>query len=158
MGDWTDKRKPAAERVARMVGSTTYRDFREAVGASRGLDPDELLKGALGFVAAHAGDLAAYALETYYAGTLRHEGRLRLLWEKAKPDPDNVAFSRIASALAIREFAGTRSTQADMAEWAWLVHSRRDTLERRIAETVAWLDDARCRGETIFRRQLRDVA
>jgi hypothetical protein len=155
MGDWTNKRKPAAERVARMAGSTTYRDFGEAMGASSGTDPDDLLKGALGFVAAHGGDLAAYALETYYTGSLCHEKRLRALWDKQADNKDAVALSRISCALAIRQFAGGRMSQTDVSDWAWLVHTRRDTLEKQVAEVLAWLDEARSVGELIFRKQLR---
>lgn len=139
------------EKIARMEGKTTYKDFRQGF-ASRSLagDSDADIKMALGMAQRQVGALAVQALETQCASTLRHERALRRAWDrKAREDAKNakirvsshdVAVQRLGAALAIRQHAGARMIQHEIAEYAWMLCVRRETLDNAVRAAGAWLD------------------
>jgi len=149
------------EKIARMMGRTTFRDFRTGFSPrSLAGDCDADIKVALGIAQQRAGALAVQALETRYASTLVHESGLRRAWERklrldaggsgAKRTPHAAAVQRLSSALAIRRLAGSRMVQHDVADYAWLVCSRRETVEREMRACGAWLDELCGEGERAF--------
>lgn len=150
-----------AENIARMDGKTTYRDFREgfaAVPLTRDSDAD--IKAALGMTQRRVGVLAVQALEMRYASMLRHERALRRAWErklatdaaerKHPRTSHTMARQRMASALAIRQFAGARMIQHEVADFAWLACCRRSALEDDMQACGAWLDELCHEAETVF--------
>ena len=148
------------ESVARMAGRTTYKDFREGF-AARSLmgDSDADIKGAIGIAQRRVGALAIQVLETRYASTLAHERALRRAWERVvRGDgcnagaraPHASAVRRMGAALAIRKYAGARMIHHEIADYAWLVCSRREALEDAMRACGAWLDGLCGEAERAF--------
>lgn len=160
MSDKADKRKPALEKIARIMGTTSFRTMFGSGGSES--DPDIVWKGALGFVQKNGGDLVTIALEMFYSGDIQYEARLRHMWLATLKIQDEAgydqhAFLRIGCALAIRQFAGKHKySRGEIAEWAWLLRVRRDRLDHYVGDVTSWLNDALAEGERLFRDQMRD--
>lgn len=135
------------EKIARMAGKSTFRDFREGFGGIATTDADADIKMALGMARSQVGALAVNVLELRYARMLEHERDIRRVWdaEQARALPPRekytVATQRMAAALAIRRFAGARMIQHEIDQYAWMVCSRRRVLEDLMHECETWLDD-----------------
>lgn len=160
----SDKRKPIEERIAALFGKTAYRDIRDGVGGSRNATlTDEDIAAQLGYIIREHGPTVAFALETYYGSTLMHERELRLAWEKhcrtieARPDYDTVVLGRMGCALAVRQFAGIEYTTSSMAEYAWIICVRRQTLQTATLLAESWLDELWQTGLHMLREGLRAV-
>lgn len=149
------------EKIAKMVGKTTYKDFREGFGGTTFLgDSDADIKGALGIAQQAVGPLAVQVLETRYAGTLQHERGIRRAWDRhlaetakrlgLKRDAHLVAKQRMAAALAIRQLAGAKMIQFEIAEYAWMTCSRRVDLEDCVNTCATWLDGMRSEAQEAF--------
>lgn len=155
------------EKIARMVGKTTYKDFREgfAMGTLPG-DGDADIKGALGMAQRATSALAVQVLETRYASTLAHERVIRRAWDrhlndaakqlKVKRDSQTVARQRMAAALSIRQLAGAKMIHLDVAEYAWLMNTRRADMEEMMARCTVWLTDLCAAAERAFREAIAD--
>lgn len=149
------------EKIARMEGKTTYKDFRRGF-SSRSLaeDSDADLKAALGMAQRQAGALAVLVLETRYGSTLSHERALRRAWDRQVRDyraksgesraSHTAAVQRMGGALAIRRLAGARMIQHEVAEYAWMLCVRRETLDEAMRAAGAWLDGLCCDAEIAF--------
>ncbi len=149
--------KTGTQRIARMVGKSTYRDLRDGFtpGSLRG-DSDADIKLALGMAQSIAGVLPVYALETRYASTLMHERALLTAWDKRhreafpKRAAHVVAIQRVGASLAVRVFARGNGVAGAVAHYAWLVHTRRENLQDPIDACLAWLQDQSRDGVNAF--------
>lgn len=157
------------EKIARMVGKTTYKDFRDGFsGATLHDDSDADIKMALGMAQRQAGVLAVQVLETRYASTLMHErvirrARDRHLNERAKRlgvkrDQHTTAKQRMACALAIRKLAGARMIGLEVTEYAWMLCSRREDLDDHMRSAEAWLNDLCSTATDVFLTALEVIA
>lgn len=146
------KKPPIAEKIARMSGKSTFRDFREGFGGVSTTDADVDIKLALGIARSSVGDVPVMVLELRYAKMLEHERAIRRVWDRelasqcGDPKADQreshiVAVQRMAAALAIRRFAGARMIQHEIDQYAWMVRCRRRYLEDLMRECETWLDD-----------------
>lgn len=150
-----------AQKIARMAGKTTYRDFREGFSDARLVnDSDADIKHALGMAQQSTSALAVQVLETHYASTLQHERVIRRAWERrlteiakkleVKRDHRTIATQRMAASLAIRQLAGARMIQFDIAEYAWMVNSNRESIKDAMGRCTGWLEELRNEAESAF--------
>lgn len=157
----THEERPIQERIAELFGRSSYFDPREGAG---GTCPARIrhsdVAAALGHVSRECGRPAALVLETQYGSTLTHERALSRAWESHdapdRRDQAAVVLSRFAGALAIRMLAGSRYSTSHYAEYAYLLFSRRETVQRRVAEASAWLQGQHDTGLPVFRETLRE--
>jgi len=153
------------EKVARMGGKTTYKDFREGFAACSLMgDSDADIKAALGIAQRHVGAMAVQALETRYASMLHHERGLRRAWDRqlrdaksGKRSSHDAAVQRMSAALAIRRFAGARMIQHEVAEYAWMSCARREVIEQYMRDCGAWLDSLCGEAERAFLEALGGI-
>lgn len=149
------------EKVARMGGKTTYKDFREGFAACSLMgDSDADIKAALGMAQRRAGGLAVQVLETRYASTLMHERALRRAWDRVRKDAARtsgktrdkctVTTDRLGAALAIRYVAGAKISKPDVEEWSWLLCVSHGTLAAAIHQCTSWLDELCSDAERAF--------
>lgn len=158
-----DKARPIQERIAALFGSGAYFDPRDGAG---GTSPASIrhqdVAAALGYVAASKGRVAALVLETHYGSTLAHERELSRAWEAHENIPTSnaqaIVLTRFAGALAIRQLAGVKYNTTQYAEYAYLLFSRREALQKRVAEAGAWMEAIRLEALGEFRKQLREEA
>lgn len=163
MADDRDKARPIQERIAALFGSGSYFDPRDGAG---GTGPASIkhqdVAAALGYVAAKQGRVAALVLETHYGSTLAHERELAKAWEAHAQVPTSnaqaVILTRFAGALAIRQLAGLKYNTTQYAEYAYLLFSRREALQHRVADAGAWMEAIRSEALGEFRKQLREEA
>lgn len=135
-----------AEQIARMLGKTTYKDFRQGFSRTVSLDADSDsdIKGALGIAQKEVGPVAIMALHTHYASSLTYDGELRRAWDLhcGKPhDPSFYPVRRMGCSLAIVEHAGKKLSQREVKEWAWILHTNHSQLDAVQVEAMAWLQD-----------------
>jgi hypothetical protein len=132
--------------IARIAGKTTFRDYREGFGGITTTDTDADIKAALGVARSREGDLAVRVLELRYVHVLDNERVIRRAWDEEQAnrtparDSHAIAVQRMASALAIRRFAGARMIQHEIDQYAWMVRCRRRVIEDLMRECETWLD------------------
>jgi hypothetical protein len=157
---FTRKRRPIEERIAALMGRSAYRDFRDGLGGGAASVSDQDIAGAIGAAARAIGRPAIWALETHYGSTLLHQQALLRAWEERERKPgdtrEQIVIMRFAGALAIQQAAGGKVPSTAYAEYAYLIFSRRETLERRVREAAAWLDDLRFGALSEMKKQLFD--
>lgn len=157
------------EKIARMVGKTTYKDFRDGFsGATLQDDSDAEIKMALGMAQRQAGVLAVQVLETRYASTLMHERVIRRARDRhlndsakrlgVKRDQHTTAKQRLACALAIRKLAGARVMGLEVTEYAWMLCSRREDLDDHMRSAETWLNDLCTTASDAFLTALEVIA
>lgn len=130
------------EKIAHMMGKTTYKDFRQGFASGTFVgDSDADIKHALGIAQAQAGALAVQVLETRYASTLAHERAIRRAWEQHRKDGATATpVRRMAGCLAIRQLAGAPALSAREAdEYAWMSGCASQTLEAEMQVCSDWL-------------------
>lgn len=161
MSDKADKRKPMAESIAALFGSSTFRDEFGGSGYTQEMPKHQIVL-ALGWVQQAKGPVPVWCMETFYAGTLRHEQALLracLAWLEGyagKPKTQHdAAVERFAAALGIRSLAGHRFTTTALAEYAFLLCCRRERLQAQMATAEAWLSEQLSEGLREFKQQLR---
>jgi hypothetical protein len=150
-----------AEKVARMFGKTTYKDFRQGFAQVNCLDadPDSDIKVALGIVQHRHGHTALMALETFYASTLDHERELRRAWDTfcgVPDDPQRYPIRRLGCSIAIREHAHVPMSQREVKEWAWMLHTRSETVDAAIRAAMIWLENLTTAATATFVATLRE--
>lgn len=150
-----------AEKVARMFGKTAYKDFRQGFAQRMVMDADTDadIKAALGMAQKAHGVVAVMALETHYAGTLVHEQLLRRAWDDrcGKPDdPSTYAVRRLGCSIAIREHAGAPMSRREVSEWAWILHTRYETVTAMVRQPLCWLEDITSKAAGVFVAALRE--
>jgi hypothetical protein len=164
----TDKKRPTLERIAALMGNSSFIDLRDGVG---GTNPMRVvhqdIAAALGFVAARQGKIAALVLETHYGSTLLHEKELARAWEESEqerrrevgwtPAREDIVLTRFAGALAVRKLAGVKYCTTQYAEYAYLIFSRREALQRRVEDADRWLGDLLPIAKLEFARALSDA-
>lgn len=155
-----DKRKPIEERIAALMGKTSYCDIREGFGGSaRGLS-DQDVAAALGLVVKAQGSLAVKVLETHYGSTLIHLEALLRAWDEHEhvkgATREHVALTRFGGELAIRELASIRYGTPQLAHYAYLLQSRRESLQQRRDDAGRWLHNLRDNALLELRRCMRD--
>ena len=157
------------ERIARIAGRTAYKSFREGFGGSLSHDTDLDIKVALGMTQRRTSQLAVRALETKYASTHLHEQQLRrefmayLLdkvlygaYKAAARNKHQMAIYRFGCSLAILEFAGHRYVQNQLAQYAWMLMCRRQSLEEAMELTHRWLNDLANQAEEEFYKAIKE--
>jgi hypothetical protein len=153
------------QRIACIVGKSTYRDLRDGfTAASLTHDSDADIKAALGIAQHRVGAVAVCALETRYARTLMHERRLLGTWDRLRRGDGKedvrehaiIILDRHAASLAIRHMAHAGDQPvADLPHYAWLLRVRRERLRDCIDECRLWLDDECACGVHAFLVALR---
>lgn len=143
-----EKKRPIEERIAALMGRSAFCDIREGIGGTRSPGfTDQDVAAALGMVATAKGKLACLVLETHYGSTLVHLLPLLRAWEDyAKVDAKNrdaTVINRFSAELAIREFASIRYGTPQLSHYAYLLQSRRERLQERMADVTRWLNDIR---------------
>lgn len=156
-----DKKRPIEERIAAGMGKSAYVDLRDGVGGTNPLKlTDQDIYAALGIVSDRLGRLSAQVLETYYGSTLIHQAAMQRAWEDQERKPgdtrEQIVLTRFAGALAIRALAGSKFTNASYAEYAYLIFSRRTSLQQRVHDATAWLEGVRATALAELRKTLRD--
>lgn len=156
-----EKRKPIEERIASLMGKSAYVDLRDGVGGTNPLRlKDQDIAAGLGVVSRLFGPVAAMVLETYYASTLTHSAAIRRAWDERERRPRQTAteitLTRFGCELAIREMAGHHFGTPELADYAYLIVSRRESLQRRKNDAFAWMDELRSSALIELKRQLRD--
>lgn len=156
--------RPVEERIASLIGRTAYVDLREGLGGTCPLRiRDQDIAAALGWVSQTHGRITAAALETYYGSTLLHYRTLMAAWESREGEGGRLdsrgqlALARMAGSLAIHQLAGAKHGTTEYAEYAYLIVSRRDTLQARVREASSWLDELRHTGLCELRSKLRSI-
>lgn len=140
------------EKIARMVGKTTYHDLKQGFASGTFVgDSDADIKHALGMVRTRLGELHVMVLETKYASTIMHERAIRRAWDRycrdetikngGKRVKESFSTQRVGAALAIRALAGAPVVKADREEWAWLLCVSQSAMSVAIHDCAAWLDD-----------------
>lgn len=149
-----------AESIALMLGKTAYRDLRNGFATvTRIEDSDMAIKAALGAAQSRAGIIPVKAMETKYASTLMHERLLRRAYDAASQAPEDssvYAVRRMAVSLAIRRHAGLRIGRNEVAEYAWILHVRRETLDGALHRAGSWLEEITFTALAYFTKALRD--
>ena len=150
-----------AEKIARMHGKTTYKDFRQGFAKVVPIDADSdsSLKAALSYAQTATSELAVMALQTRYASTLEYQRELRRAWDahcgQAK-DPQYYPVRRLGCSLAIIEHAGRVASQREVKEWAWMLRTRSETIDDAIRQAIIWLDELTNSAERAFLAALHD--
>lgn len=157
-----DKKRPIEERIAGLMGRSAFCDIREGVGGTAGARlTDQDIAAALGMVVEANGRLACMALETHYGSTLLHLEPLLRAWdehEHAKGQSrEAVALTRFGGELAIREFASVRYGTPQLAHYAYLICSRRESLQQRRDDALRWLEDMKQAALVSLKRAVRVV-
>jgi hypothetical protein len=149
-----------AESIALMLGKTAYRDLRNGFATvTRIEDSDMAIKAALGIAQNRAGIVPVKAMETKYASTLMHERLLRRAYDVAMPKPDDPGFyavQRMAASLAIRRHAGLKIGRDEVAEYAWILHVRRESLDIALHTAGSWLEEITFTAVAHFTKALRE--
>lgn len=160
MNDYADKQRPRAERLARMEGCTTFKDFREGFGSGWIDISDHDVMAALAMMRKGGDDIGAEVLQTYYGSTQsfrRGLVRAYLASYNDQPTDEKKRCRRMGATLAAQRVAGLSFTREQVEEYAWLMILRRQTLEVEMAQALAWfngeLDAAIGRFSRVFRDQ-----
>lgn len=143
-----DKIRPRTERIARLAGSTTFKDFREGFGGKPLLvDADVCAALALcrtrrSDAECDTHDIGPEVLETYYGSTQQHRRLLVTAYLKHKGKDDEpvtkVIVRRMAATLAAQRIAGASHSRAQEAEYAFIVSTRLENLRDQIADAYGW--------------------
>jgi hypothetical protein len=155
MSDKADKRKPLAESIAVLFGATSFRSEFGGSGYSQDM-PKEAIVRALGWVQQEQGSLPVWCMETFYAGTLRHEKPLmRSYLALGEPkEAHDKAIGRLTTALAIRSLAGQRYTPGMLEEYDFLLCCRKGRTRTQMATAEAWFNDHLSRGLREFKERI----
>lgn len=155
MSDKANKARPRIERLARMEGSTSFRDLREGFGAGRVELTDQDIMAAIGMIRRllpkanpddegkpDPDDIGPECLETYFGSSARHRRKIVQRYMRAthsEHEPhDRLVARRFGATLAAQQLAGVKFTRGQWTEFAWLVCCRRDGLERFAADALCW--------------------
>lgn len=158
-----EKKRPPEERIAALMGKSAYVDLRDGVGGTNPLKlTDQDLAAAIGYVSHLRGRLAALVLETYYGSTLIHEQAIQRAWEDRERKPGDsreaIVLMRFGGMLAIHQLAGAKITTPMLAGYAFLIHSRRESLQDKMRAAYAWLDTERQAALVNLKCVLREPA
>lgn len=146
-----DKKRPITERIASLLGKGAYCDAREgfSIATTRFGLSDQDLAAALGMVASTKGGLAVKVMETHYGSSLLHLEALLRAWDEHEHDRakangggrtrEETCLARFGGELAIRELASVRYGTPQLAHFAYLIQSRRETLQMRKDDAFNWL-------------------
>lgn len=145
-----DKKRPITERIASLLGKGAYCDAREgfSMATTRFGLSDQDLAAALGLVAIATGPLAVKVMETHYGSSLIHLEALLRAWdehhhnwwkERGGRTREETCLARFGGELAIRELASVRYGTPQLAHFAYLLQSRRETLQLRKDDAFNWL-------------------
>lgn len=155
------KRRPIEERIAALMGKSAHVDLNDGVGGTSPLRiRDSDVAAALGAVSHIQGKHSAMVLETKFGSTLIHADDLLRLWERKAnvpfSDRAGTVLARFAGALGIRQYAGMVIMGGAYTEYAYLIFTRREALQTRVAEVTAWLEGMEAEALREFRVQLRE--
>jgi hypothetical protein len=153
-----DKKRPLGERIAGLDPKTSFRDIRDGIGSGGAPElTDQDLAAALGMVKTKLGALPVMALETYYGSALRFEQRLCDAWgdkdEHGDMSRDARILSRFSAVIAVRQFAGLKQVDVEMARYAYLMFSKPAEFRRAVDNVLAWLEELRAEAERELRKK-----
>lgn len=155
------RRRPIEERIAALMGKSSFVDFRDGIGGTNPLRlRDSDVAAALGAVSRKQGPLAAMVLETYYGSTILHLRALNRAWDQKERQPkqakEAISLTRMAGEMAVLEMAGRTIGREDLEHYAYLMFCRRDDLIARKADAYAWMDGLRSEALRELREQLQE--
>lgn len=169
MSDKANKRKPKTERVARLEGVTTYRDPRDgfSFGSAHGLT-DQDVAAAIALSRERrddgkpdANDCGPECLETYYGSTQRHRRILVLAYMRAhdfRESMVDIIVRRMGATLAAQQLAGVTFTRSQWEEYAYIVRTRRNTLEEATKKALYWFQSELGTAQIRFYDALQSMA
>jgi hypothetical protein len=151
MSDKAEKRKPIAERIARLAGVSSFKDPRQGGGGIPDLT-DLDIAAALGMVRSimrkqgDAYEIGPEILETHYQGSLRHRGLLRAAYLRACPPKADKGYGaivtrRMGATLGVRMLAGAAFGRSEQAEYAYLCYTRLETMRTELDAAAGWYLD-----------------
>lgn len=155
MSDKTLKGRPIAERIAKMLGETSFRDGQSGRGLAEVSHTDVVT--ALGWVQQQEGMSVVQAMETHYGSTLRHEDALRRAWSTHAGEPakrHQRAVFRFCGALAVRKLAGAHYSSFDHTLYARLLVTERETIADNIDRPLRWYYELVDTGFRAFRGKI----
>lgn len=158
-----DKKRPIEERIAALMGRSSFCDIRDGIGGTGAPTfTDQDVAAALGMVQSVKGKLACLVLETHYGSTLKHAETILRAWDDREYRPgrhrQDVVLTRFGGELAIRELASIRYGTPQLAQYAYLIYSRREELQRRMQDASRWLHGIRDDALRELRARARDTA
>lgn len=155
-------RRDEQERIARLMGSTAYRDIREGFGGSVPATlTDQDIAAAVGMVNTRLGRHAGMVLETHFCGSDIHLDALMRVWEGLQSERmvtrEDIVLTRFSAELAIRELGSQKYGTPQLSRFAYLIHSRRERLQARMDDCKAWLLETLDEATIAFRSTVREA-
>lgn len=170
MSDKANKARPKIERIARLEGSTTFRDPREGFGISTKVQlSDQDIASAIAMSRRRRDDgtpdpddVGPECLETYYGSTQTHRRLLVYAYMRAHHRPamplEIKIRRRMAATLGVQMLAGMTFTRAQWAEFAYLSCCRRDEIEDSARAALRWFNDQAHEAKHEFGKALQATA
>lgn len=168
--DTADKSKPKEERLARMEGTTAFRNPKEGFGGMIDLTDQDVMAAVAasrrtiisssGECIADPQDVGPECLETHFGSTQLHRRKLvRVYMATLKHDEPmlRVIARRLAATLAVQQLAGVKFMRSNWEEFAYLANTRRDVFEAYSHEALTWFLGEIEKSMPAFRRWLRQL-
>jgi len=154
-----DKARPVHEKLARIEGSTSFRDLREGFGGFANITQEDVM-AALAMVRTHRTNVPPFGpeiLSTYFGSsqTWRRmivEGYL----ECNRVNPKYIVAHRLAATLAAQVMAGVSFTAAADAEYAFIANIRVENLIALRKHALHWFDGVLEKAMPAFSEILRE--
>jgi hypothetical protein len=174
VGDYTDRSKPRAERLARMEGQCTFRDPREARGGGwldiTDLDvmaalamSRQLVIGDNGKPTPDPKDVGPEILETYYGSTQMHRQRIAKsclfdCGDRNGTTEHDRAVDRVTALIAAQRLAGVQISRSHWAELAWMVGVSSARFSAQVNSCLAWMMGEHDRAKIAFDNCFRMIS
>ena len=161
------KRRPVLERIGSMQGRSSTPDGQGFGGLPTLTDQD--VAAALAMIrkdrklVGDDKDIAPEILETYYGSTDTHRAVLRAAYLRANPVPGErvhvmAPCRRMAATLAAQMLAGRTFSRGNQQEFAFICHTRLETMREEIARAFAWYEGRASDAAPAFRRVIDSAA
>lgn len=153
------KRRPVLERICSLYGRGNSLTGEGFGGLPTLTDQD--VAAALAMVRKDRGlvrtarDIGPEILETYYGSTDTHRSVLRAAYVKSNPtggDTGHAPCRRMAATIASQMIAGMVFSRKQEAEFAYICHTRLETMRTEIAMAVQWFHNEASEAAASFRR------
>lgn len=160
-----DKIRPMVERIARLEGTTIFRDLREGFGGRANIT-DHDIAAALAMVIKRAenghrasDDIGAELLETYYGSTQTYRRKLVQAFLFANPPRSGASPCprRMGATLAAQELAGVRLAKSQEVEYAYIAYCKVESLRDEMRIAGGWFDSKLMEAKPEFMEVLKNV-
>lgn len=148
--DTAEKAKPKEERLARMEGTTAFRNPKDGFGGMIDLTDQDVMAAVAasrrtilsttGECIADPKDVGPECLETHFGSTQMHRRKLVRVYLATLPEQPivRVIARRLAASLAAQQLAGVKFMRSNWEEFAYLANTRRDVFEGYAHEALTW--------------------